>query len=419
MIVTSPDSLFYRLAKGEGDIVAARLAPKSIDTSKVIFSTALYETRPVLVQLKEAGKTAAEDAVVAEPVKLKARKIRRPEDLIDEEVVVPTLSPYGEDLIELADTLNGDIEIVQVDSSAESLIRSVSRGEIDYTISQENLAKLRQESYVNIEVAPVMGESHDIAWAFRANSPQLQQKLNTWIGDNKGSSRWNALYTRYFVDRKGYRERVASEYLTGDTGKLSDYDDLIYRNATSIGWDWRLLAAQTYQESRFKPRARSWAGAMGLLQIMPATARDLGVRNAYDPEENVAGAVDYLKWLEENYWAETIPDSTERVKFILASYNAGAGHVKDAQRLAEADGGDPKKWDDVAYWLLRKSKREVFSRPVVRHGFCRGLEPVNYVKHILERYEHYRQFVTERPGQTVAARLDPSSPPLLAQAGPK
>jgi membrane-bound lytic murein transglycosylase F len=158
-----------------------------------------------------------------------------------------------------------------------------------------------------------------------------------------------------------------------------------------LKWDWRLLAAQAFQESRFKPAARSWAGATGLLQLMPATAREYGVKNALDPEDNVRGAVKFLVWLTK-YWNK-IPSEDERLKFILASYNTGAGHVEDAQRLTEKYGGDPQAWNDVAYWLLQKSKVQYSTDPVVKYGFCRGIEPVTYVALILERFNHYKQFV--------------------------
>ena len=136
---------------------------------------------------------------------------------------------------------------------------------------------------------------------------------------------------------------------------------------------------------------------MGLLQLMPATARDLGVADPYDPEENVDGAVRYLLWLEETYWEEEILDPQERLKFVLASYNAGAGHIMDAQRLAEKYGDDPRVWEDVAFWLLRLSEAEWYQDPIVRHGYCRGLEPVEYVARILARFDHYRQFVPAAP----------------------
>ena len=153
-----------------------------------------------------------------------------------------------------------------------------------------------------------------------------------------------------------------------------------------------------FQESRFEPNARSWAGAMGLLQLMPATAREVDVSDPYDPDQNVAGAVRYLEWLRETYWQERIPDEKERLKFILASYNAGSGHVMDAQRLTEKYGGDPTVWADVAYWLLQKSNEEYYNDPVVKYGYARGLEPVTYVSRILERFDHYSQFTDPAEG---------------------
>jgi membrane-bound lytic murein transglycosylase F len=194
------------------------------------------------------------------------------------------------------------------------------------------------------------------------------------------------------VDRQGFRERVESEYLTSETGRLSEFDDLFRQHAPAIGWDWRLLASLAYQESRFDPRARSWAGAQGILQIMPATARDIGLGDPWDPEQNVAGGVRYLDWVTDR-WREIILDEDQRRRFVLASYNVGFGHVHDARRLAEKHGADPDDWNDVAYWLLQKSKPEVFRDPVVRYGYARGLEPVLYVALILERFEHYLEFV--------------------------
>ena len=213
------------------------------------------------------------------------------------------------------------------------------------------------------------------------------------------------IYTKYFIDRRGYRERLSSDYMSTETGKLSDYDELLRSAAAEIGWDWRLLASQAFQESRFDPTARSWAGAQGLLQLMPATAREQGVRNPDAPEDNVRGAVRYLRWLND-LWAKEIPDPGERLKFVLASYNTGRGHVQDAQRLAEKHGADPTSWDDVSGWLLQKSKRSVYTDPVVKFGFSRGLEPVTYVSQVLDRWEHYRQALEGEEDGGVARRSD-------------
>jgi len=404
VVVTDRKSLLSLLNSGEGDIAAARLIPTPEDEQNVSFTRALYHTEPALVQQEAgpeaAGSAGAEKALEPGPADdlpetdIEARLISRPSQLGGETVHLPERHAYKRTLVELADEVSGDIHVVEVGGKwqDETLAQKVARGEVKLTVMQGNLAQLKEAEFKNLRVRPVLGRTHGVAWATRRNSPELLAALNAWIEAEQQGKRFDRLYKKYFVDRRAHVERVASEYLTSATGKLCKYDELLKRAAAELGWDWRLLAAQTYQESRFEPHARSWAGAVGLLQLMPPTARQFGVGDPLDPEQNVQGAVNFLKWLR-NYWSDRIPDDAERLKFILASYNTGAGHVQDAQRLAEKYGGDPKKWDDVAYWLLQKSTQQYSTDPVVKFGFCRGIEPVNYVSHILDRFDHYKQFV--------------------------
>lgn len=420
LVVRDRDSLYTLLRQGVGDVVAARLIARPADTARVAFSAPLYATQPVLVQreapplpdslpapvprllARDAGAaldTAAETATTpasapAGGVVLRARRIVRPAQLAGEQVHVGPSSAYTDRLLELSDEITGDIEVVEVESTAtvEALMRSVALGEINLTVSPANVAELSEAYYDNLLVRPALGLPDSVAWALRPNAPALRTALDAWLADYHASGQMEALYRRYFVDRAGYRERVASDYLASETGRLSPYDALFQRHAPALGWDWRLLASQAFQESRFEPTARSWAGAAGLLQLMPGTARQYGVTSPYDPEDNVAGAVRFLDWLLD-YWAERIPDETERLEFVLASYNAGHGHVEDARRLTAKHGGNDARWEEVAYWMLQLSKRDYYTDPVVRYGFCRGLEPVSYVSRILDRYEHYRQFV--------------------------
>jgi membrane-bound lytic murein transglycosylase F len=131
------------------------------------------------------------------------------------------------------------------------------------------------------------------------------------------------------------------------------------------------------------------------MQIMPRTARELRV-DPRDPKQSIEGACRYL-WKLDDRMKKVIPHEEERIRFILAAYNVGQGHVDDARRLAEKYGDDPTSWDDVAYWLIRKSKRGVYNDPVVKYGFARGTEPVDYVERILDRFEHYKNVVPKEP----------------------
>ncbi len=402
VVVTDPKSLLPLLNEGEGDIAASRLVPTPETEAQAAFTRALYQTEPALVQQESAPATAgkaAEKALASGPadpspeVDIQARLVTRPEQLAGKRVDLPEKSPYERTLVELSDEISGDIHVVELgELQDEALAQKVARGEVEFTVMQANLAALKEAEFSNLKVRPVVGRKHEVAWAVRKNSPQLLSELNAWIEDKKNEGLLSRLYKKYFVDMRGHIERAASDYLTSSTGKLCPFDDLLKTHAAEIGWDWRLLASQVYQESRFKPDAKSWAGASGLLQLMPATARQVGVRDPFDPEDNVRGATKYLRWLT-GFWDDRIEDEGERLKFILASYNCGPGHVEDAQRLASKYGGNPLAWSDVSYWLLQKSTQQYSSDEVVKFGFCRGLEPVNYVEQILKRYGHYKDFV--------------------------
>jgi membrane-bound lytic murein transglycosylase F len=405
IVPTDRKSFYALLNAGDGDIVAARLIPTEEDKANVSFTRELYRTEPALVQqalppdkanLPEAAEKALEPGPADElpEMDIKARRITKPSQLAGETVTLPEKSAYHRTLIELADNISGDINVVETSGEIgdEALAQKVAKGEVEFTVMQGNLAELKEAEFQNLKVRPIVGRSHSVAWAVRKNSPALMNELNQWIEEKKNGALFDKLYKKYFIDRRSYLERVKSEYLTSVTGKLCEFDPVIKKYAAELNWDWRLLASQAFQESRFKPDARSWVGATGLLQLMPRTAREYGVRDALNPEENVAGAVRFLKWLAAR-WNERIPDEGERLKFILASYNCGAGHVEDAQRLTEKYGGNPVRWDDVSYWLLQKSTQQYSADPVVKFGFCRGIEPVNYVNLILERFDHYKQFV--------------------------
>src|SRR2546430_1583020 len=152
----------------------------------------------------------------------------------------------------------------------EALAQKVAKGEIQFTVMQKNLADLKEAEFKNLTVRPIISKSHSVAWAVRKNSPDLMNALNSWIEEKQNGSLFDKLYQKYFVDRRNYLERVESGFLTSTTGKLCAYDDLLKQHANEINWDWRLLASQTFQESRFKPEAHSWARAAGSVQHIAA-----------------------------------------------------------------------------------------------------------------------------------------------------
>ena len=172
-------------------------------------------------------------------------------------------------------------------------------------------------------------------------------------------------------------------------GALSPWDDLFKKHASTAGVDWRLLVAQCRQESGFNPTACSWAGACGLMQLMPQTAASLGVPRdkIFDPETNVAAAARLMAKLSSQY--SYIRSFDERICFMLASYNCGSGHIADAQALARKDGASAERWADVEHYLSLLSEPEYYNDPVVRHGYVRSSETVGYVRAISQYYSQY------------------------------
>jgi membrane-bound lytic murein transglycosylase F len=168
--------------------------------------------------------------------------------------------------------------------------------------------------------------------------------------------------------------------------------------ADSLGWDWRLLASQVYQESQFDPGAESWAGAHGLMQLLPTTAQAMGIKDMNDPRESIIGGTRYLKQLQKRF--DDIPDSLQRIKFAMASFNCGYAHVRDAQRLASNQGKDTVIWDgNVEDALLALSYPKYYTLPIIKYGHVRGIEPYTYVKQIFDRYDHYLNFMENEDGE--------------------
>ncbi len=375
---------FQALKDGEVDVIASNLAATRRREEQVRFTEPHSFSRQVLVQQKYGpGETDSHNRVFNEI-------IRNQLDLAGKTIYVQNESAYADRLKNLSDEIGDSINIVEIsDYEVEQLIGLVAQGEIQYTVCDENLARVNLNFYPNIDVETAISFPQKLAWAVRENSPGLLNAINNWLIGFKKTTRYNRIYQKYYLNKRSVHI-VDEGFHSIKGGQVSIYDDLIKTASDKIDWDWRLIASLIYQESRFKPNAESWAGARGLMQLMPGTAEQFGVSLLDEPKQNINGGVQLLKWLDERM-ALRIEDPAERIKFVLASYNVGIGHVLDAMSLAEKNGKDPMVWNDnVDYFLLHKSEPAYYNDPVVKHGYCRGEEPYQYVKEILERYEHYK-----------------------------
>lgn len=227
-----------------------------------------------------------------------------------------------------------------------------------------------------------------LAWAVRTDNTELADSLRSWYKPEIAESvkrEEKALFSTQSIHR-----RVYAPMLNTQAGIISNYDHLFKRYAPIARWDWRLLAAQCYQESCFDPKAYSWAGAKGLMQIMPETAKHLGLAESdvYEPELNIYAAARYINELNTHFMDIRNPE--ERKFFILASYNGGFFHIRDAMALAKKNGKNPHKWIHVAEYVLKLSTPEYYNDPVVKYGYMRGSETANYVSAIYSRWQKYR-----------------------------
>ncbi len=376
-----------KLESGEVDVLALNLTVTMDRAKRVIFTKPYGTTRQVLVQRKPEGWEKMGRS------EMERLQLRDPRNLAGKEVYVQEGTSFENRLQNLSEEIGDTIFVRSLHGyTSEQLITLVSQGEIPYMVTDEDVALLNQTYYYNIDVATAISFNQNLSWAVARGSDSLANELNLWFDTFINSSLHGVLYNKYFRSHKA-SSRIKSDFMSVNLGRLSRYDEFIKDYSKIPNWDWRLLASLIYQESRFEPNLESWAGAFGLMQLMPETALTFGISKNSSPEQQIRAGARLIKYLDD-YFRETVPDSAERIKFVMASYNVGQGHVLDARRLAEKYGKDPKRWENnVDSFLLRKAIPDFYLDPVVRNGYCRGEEPFLYVREILERFEHYKNLV--------------------------
>ncbi len=386
VIASDMNRMFEMLESGKGDLIAHGMTITRERKERFRFTEKHTTTHQVLVQRKPENWRQMKLHNISKQL------VTDPLDLIGKTIHVRENSSYYQRLQNLMDEIGGEIDIKTVSGEAttEDLINQVSRGEIKYTVADYNIASINKTYNPILDIDVPVSFSQRIAWVVRKNSPQLLETVNEWIRSMRKQTDYYVIYNKYFKNKKDYQRRIKSDFYALNKGKISKYDDIVKQHAESLQWDWRLLSSLIYQESKFDPNARSWVGAEGLMQMMPATAKELGYNDVSNPKTSIEAGVKYLKKLE-NSWQE-IPEG-ERKKFVMASYNAGPNHVADARRLTEKYGGDPNVWHgEVDEYLLKLSSKKFFDDDVVKYGYCRGSEPYKYVREINERFEHYKKF---------------------------
>ena len=369
-VVVAPThaDLLPMLRSGQGDFVAAFMTPTPdrID-SLVTFSKPYYYASEVVV-----GRAS-------EP------PMNTPADLAGHKIAVRRSSAYWATLEELREKEGIEFELIEIPESmeTETVIAAVAEGRYDLTVADSHLLELEMSLRDDVQGLLQLKEPTPRAWAVQPGNSELLEAINDFFEVEYRSAFYNTIYGRYF-DRSAKGEASWDDAGTAD--RLSPYDELVIEHAGRYGFDWRLIVAQMYQESRFDPTARSWAGAVGLMQVMPQTGKAFGAGDLEDPRVSIEMGTRYMRWVWDRYSNRL--DYDEHTWFALAGYNAGHGHVYDARRLAARLGLDPDVWFGNAEVAMLKLTEPEYHREA-RHGYVRGTEPVAYVRKIRERYRAY------------------------------
>jgi len=321
------------------------------------------------------------------------RTLKNVRDLAGKTVHVRKGTSYQE-LLEKLKAQGIRLEIrLHDDIPTEELIQQVAEKKIEVTIADSNIAFQNRRYYPRAIVADPISGTEYLGWAAHPDAHKLLEKINDFFREIKSNGLFDRIYNQYYadidhfdyVDLRAYHRRLKT--------RLPKYRPIIKSASKKFNFDWRLIAAQMYQESHFDPEARSHAGAYGLMQITRPTAKSLGVKDILEPRQNIHAGVQHLNKLY-NYFDQY--NGSDRLFVSLAAYNIGQGHIMDARRLAKKMKMDPDKWSSLAETLPLLRYRKYYKDAI--YGYCRGTEPLKYTKQIMIYYDILRhQNIEYRP----------------------
>jgi len=277
-----------------------------------------------------------------------------------------------------------DMELVLIpDVPTDELIRQVADSEISVTVADSNIALLNRIYHPDIRIAFPVSEPQSLAWAVRKGNRELLEAMNDFFTLIRTDGTLEEIYNRYHGDRNDMNRLDLKAFHRKVETHLPRYRKMIGEAANKHGFDWRFIAAMIYQESHFNPRARSYTGVRGLMQVTQTTAAEMGIKNRMDPQQSITAGVGYLASLYERF--DDIDNEEDRLLFSLASYNVGYGHVRDAQEIIRDHGRQPNSWSSLVETLPFLQMPEFYHD--TRYGYARGAEPVRYVENIMAYYE--------------------------------
>jgi membrane-bound lytic murein transglycosylase MltF len=363
VIPMARDQLIRALAEGYGDVAAANLTITPGRLAEVDFSDSfLNDVREIVV----TGPDSPELLTVA--------------DLAGQVVHVRKSSSYYEHLVALSDSLVAvgmepiTLELMSDYLEDDDLLEMVNAGLIPIVVVDNHMAEFWAQIFDELTLHQdiAINEGGQIAWAFRQDSPELEAAINEFVRSHRrGTLMGNILLKRYLRDANWVEGALQQDHVE----RFQGMSDLFEKYADEYEFDWLMVAAQGYQESRLDQGARSRAGAIGVMQLLQSTANSVGIPEIYDVENNIHAGVKYLRLLRDQYFDDPGIDAMNRGLFAFAAYNAGPTRISRLRRQAESMGLDPNVWFDNVEMVVA---REV------------GREPVQYVSNIYKYYVAYR-----------------------------
>ncbi len=369
IVVPYDETLIDWLKAGKGDFAGAvkNITQERIDQG-IAFTRSYRETPEQVVSNRNKPE------------------IKQIQDLAGRTLTVRANSPFTTTARTLKRSgIDVAVEVAPADISIAELIDRIAEGELDATIVDNDDVMMAASLHPELSPGTLVSDPRPQGWMVMPQNKQLLKKLDIFLAKYRKSEAYPKKIAAYFEPNKRFTQHVAARVIPGKD--LSPYDTLVKHSSLEYGFDWRLVVAQMWQESNFNPKAVSPVGAQGLLQVMPATAEDMGFPPPlFEPDRNIQAGLKYLNWVRDRF-EPTLP-AVERLWFILASYNAGYGHLLDARRLARELGLNPDVWfGNVEQAMLKLSEPQYFTK--ARYGYVRGAEPVQYVRKISHLYHAY------------------------------
>lgn len=362
------DGLLPALDDGEIDIIASAVTATDTDNSekRYQFGPAYYSTTQQLVYKNGQWHP------------------RKFAEILKKEVSIGVAahSIYEQTLTRLQDALPELTWESIAGQNIESILLSVANGELDFTVADSIDVALTQQTDPDIAVALDLTEDQDATWLLkREQDNSLYALVVEFFGKEKQSGEIDRLEAKYFSHLKSFDYVETRTFIRAMEKVLPKWRELFIQH--SGAFDWRLIAAISYQESHWNPRATSPTGVRGMMMLTQSTAKMMGVTNRLNAEQSVEGGVKYLAQLVERL-PKTIHDD-EKIWFALGSYNLGFGHIMDARKIVKYNGDDENVWSNVSQVLPLLMKPQYYKN--TRYGYARGREAVAYVKNIKRYYQ--------------------------------